>query len=125
LRTLSKTLMKSTVFWDIMRCSPLEVNWQQSSSCCLLHAGFWFLARLILRPWRWRWHVPLQRRLTFNRLPTHCCIPEDSTLHNHCFENPKSYVNELLGSIKCWEIFWVAGKLVSSQQGLNSMELVS
>jgi hypothetical protein len=26
LRTLSKTLMKSTVFWDIMRCSPLEVN---------------------------------------------------------------------------------------------------
>jgi hypothetical protein len=28
----------------------------------------WFLARLILRPWRWRRYVPPKRRLTLNRL---------------------------------------------------------
>jgi hypothetical protein len=28
----------------------------------------WFLARLILWPWRWRRHVPSKRQLTFNKL---------------------------------------------------------
>jgi hypothetical protein len=28
----------------------------------------WFLARLILRAWRWRWYVPLKLWLTFNGL---------------------------------------------------------
>jgi hypothetical protein len=28
----------------------------------------WYLAPLILRPWRWMWHVPPKRRLAFNRL---------------------------------------------------------
>jgi hypothetical protein len=32
----------------------------------LLSASCWFLAWFSLRPWRWRTHVPLKRRLTFN-----------------------------------------------------------
>jgi hypothetical protein len=43
-----------------MRCM------KRSSACHLLSR--WFLARLILRPWRWRLYVPPKRRLTFNGL---------------------------------------------------------
>jgi hypothetical protein len=57
---------KSTIYWDIMPCSPLKVNWHFCSACHLfLH---WFFARLTLRPWRWRRYVPPKRRLTFNGL---------------------------------------------------------
>jgi hypothetical protein len=35
---------------------------------CFLPASFWFLAWLILRPWRRKWHVPLKHWLTFNGL---------------------------------------------------------
>jgi hypothetical protein len=38
----------------------------KGSTCHLL--SHWFLARLILQPWRWRRHVPPKRRLTFSRL---------------------------------------------------------
>jgi hypothetical protein len=50
----------------------------------------WFLARLILRPRRWRRHVALKRRLTLNGL--HGVIPEDRTPYNHRCENLKSCV---------------------------------
>jgi hypothetical protein len=72
---LTAVAMRSTIFWDITPCSPLKVNRRfgriyrlqlQSFSCHLLPR--WFLARLILRPWRWRVYVPLKRRLTFNGL---------------------------------------------------------
>jgi hypothetical protein len=49
---LTAVVMKGCIFWDITPCSPL----------------YWFLAQLILRTWRWRWHVPLKHRLIFNRL---------------------------------------------------------
>jgi hypothetical protein len=42
------------------------------SACRLLSR--WFLARLILRPWRCRRHVPPKRRLNFNEL--HCIISQ-------------------------------------------------
>jgi hypothetical protein len=77
--------LNSTIFWDIMLCSPLSVNWRfggtyrlhlqgrriswardHSSACFLLSCRF--LARLILGPWRWRRQVPPKRRLTFNGL---------------------------------------------------------
>jgi hypothetical protein len=32
----------------------------------LPHPSPWFLAWLILRPWKWRRHVPTKRRLTFS-----------------------------------------------------------
>jgi hypothetical protein len=40
-------------------------------TCCLIHAGF----MLILRTWRWRWHIPPKSKLIFNEL----CIPEGTT----------------------------------------------
>jgi hypothetical protein len=40
----------------------------------------WFLARLILRPWRWRRHVPQKRRLTFKGL--HGVISQNIELFN-------------------------------------------
>jgi hypothetical protein len=40
---------------------------QETSSGCHLLSG-WFLARLILRPWRWRQYVPPKRRVTYNAL---------------------------------------------------------
>jgi hypothetical protein len=83
-------IMKTSIFWDITPCSPLNVNpmfrskispqclvpknkpskkknsVKQVASRVLLHAAFF--AWLILRHWRWRRHIPLKRRLTFNRL---------------------------------------------------------
>jgi hypothetical protein len=40
-----------------------------SEKLCLLPASRWFLACLIIRPWRWRRNIPSKRQLTFNRLP--------------------------------------------------------
>jgi hypothetical protein len=67
--------LKISIFWDVTPCSPLKVNRHfggtcrlhlQQTSCYLLSR--WFLARLILRPWRWRRHIPPKCRLTFNGL---------------------------------------------------------
>jgi hypothetical protein len=44
----------------------------QSSVCHLLSR--WYLARIILRSWRWIRYVPSKRRLTFNGL--HSVIPQ-------------------------------------------------
>jgi hypothetical protein len=60
-------VMKSSIFRDI---TP--------SACHLLSR--WFLAWLILRPWRWRQHVPSKRRLTFNGL--HGVISQKIELFN-------------------------------------------
>jgi hypothetical protein len=46
-----------------------------------LPASRWFLVWLILRLWRWRQHVPLKRRLTFNGLRGD--ISADRTLRSH------------------------------------------
>jgi hypothetical protein len=67
--------MKSSIFWYIMSCSLLKVYRRFGGTCrtrlqqlCLLPASCWFLVRLILRPWRWRRHVPPKHRLIFNGL---------------------------------------------------------
>jgi hypothetical protein len=52
---LTAVVMKSSVFWDIMPCSQALFS-------------SWFLARLILRPWRWRRYVTPKRQLTFSGL---------------------------------------------------------
>jgi hypothetical protein len=51
----------------------------------------WYLARFILRPWRWKRNVPPKHRLAFKRTARRY-MPEGSTLHNHCCENLKSYI---------------------------------
>jgi hypothetical protein len=85
-------VMKSSVFWDITTCSPLKVSrcfrgtyrlhfqgrisrarYQREAGCkqvgsaCHL-PSCWYLARLILRPWRWRRYVPSKRLSTVNGL---------------------------------------------------------
>jgi hypothetical protein len=83
---------KSTIFWDIIPCGPLKVNWcfrgtyrlhlqgQRISQarnqhaaggnlCSALSPAFRLdFSQLILRPWRWRRNVSLKCRLTFSRL---------------------------------------------------------
>jgi hypothetical protein len=61
--------MDSSSCWDIMLCNPLKVKRQLAGKYLLylLTASCWFLAWLILQPWRCR-HVPPKRRLTFSWL---------------------------------------------------------
>jgi hypothetical protein len=55
----------------------------------------WFLAWLIIRLWRWRWHVPPKHRWTFNGL--HSVISQkDRPLHDHRCKNGKSYSVSIL-----------------------------
>jgi hypothetical protein len=79
-------IWKNSIFWDTTPCGPMKVNWrfggtyrhhlrdliirkarnqhEVGSKLCFA----WFLVRLILRPWRWRWYIPPKRWLTFNNL---------------------------------------------------------
>jgi hypothetical protein len=84
---LTAVVMKSSMFWDKTPCSALKVKRRFGGTCRLHLQGRrisqarsrpcsfachlllrWFLARLILRPRRWRRRVPQKRRLIFNRL---------------------------------------------------------
>jgi hypothetical protein len=62
--------MNNYICWNITLCNPLKVNRHLAGKCllCLLTASCWFLAWLILRPWRCRRHVPPKRQLTFSGL---------------------------------------------------------
>jgi hypothetical protein len=62
--------MKSSVVWNITPRNPLKVNRHYGGTCrlCFLSVSCWFDAWLILRPRRWRRHVPPKRQLTFNGL---------------------------------------------------------
>jgi hypothetical protein len=93
-----KLEVKSTVFWDIKPCGPLKVNRCFGGTYRLHFQGRrmnrarnqretrWqaefsrsFLARLILRPWRWRRYIPPKRLLTFNGL--HGVISQKTVLY--------------------------------------------
>jgi hypothetical protein len=52
--------VKSSIFGDITLCSLTQPTFRRNSACYLLSR--WYLAWLILRPWRWRRHVPPKRR---------------------------------------------------------------
>jgi hypothetical protein len=114
--------MKSTIFWDIASCSPLKVNRRFGRTYRLhLHGricraryqcdsrwqaefhllSHWYLARLI-RPWRRRCYS--ETSVDFQRT-TRRYIPEDSTLHNHCCENLKTY-NLIIVHYRAIGLFW-------------------
>jgi hypothetical protein len=68
---LNLVVMKSCIFWDIMLCSLLKVNWSFRGMyyrVCLLSTSWWSIAWLTLWLWRWRSYVPLKHQLTFIRL---------------------------------------------------------
>jgi hypothetical protein len=79
IEVLTAVFMKSSIYWDIMTCSPLKsthvseeyvtsIFRVEKAELCLPPASRWFLAWLILRPWRLRRYVLPKRRLTFNGL---------------------------------------------------------
>jgi hypothetical protein len=70
--------MKSSVFWDIIPCSPLKVK-QRFRGTWHVHLQDWEIALLAaclmlvsclayLQHWRWRQNVPLKHWFTFNGL---------------------------------------------------------
>jgi hypothetical protein len=61
---LSPVVMKGSVIWGVTPCRMLNDN--RLSVCHLLSRRF--SAWLILRPWRWRQHIPPKLCLTFNGL---------------------------------------------------------
>jgi hypothetical protein len=75
---LTTVSMKSTILWEVMPCSHVEVYWHLRGmwSICLLSASCW-----CLDPWIW-WYVPPRHQLTFIGL--HHYIPEDRTLQAWC-----------------------------------------
>jgi hypothetical protein len=91
---LSGAIMKSTTFWELMPCSPLNVDthfggiyhlrvrgWRVSQARNqheLRTATRCFLAWLTLQPWRWRRHIPPKRRMTYNS--TCLYISDEKTL---------------------------------------------
>jgi hypothetical protein len=82
---LIAVVVNSSISLDVTPCIPLKVNrrfgrtypssgsneakqkptWKQPECPCHLISSY-FLAWLILRPWRWRRHIPPKRRLTLN-----------------------------------------------------------
>jgi hypothetical protein len=87
---------KSSIFWDIMPCSPLKVNLLFGGACP-------FIFRLCLPPafTLVSCSVPSltskmeatcsPRTLVDFQQTTQRYVPEDRTLHNHQCENTKSY----------------------------------
>jgi hypothetical protein len=77
---LTAVVLKSSIFWDFMSCSPLKVNRHFGRTCrlplqdrrinhaelCLPAAFALVYSFLILPSCRWRRCVPPKRRFTFN-----------------------------------------------------------
>jgi hypothetical protein len=65
---------KRYTFCDVTPYIPLIINrrfrgtYRIHLEHSLLSASCWFLSWFIFRPWRWRQHVPPNRRLIFNEL---------------------------------------------------------
>jgi hypothetical protein len=76
-------------------------SWIPASWLLCLPLSRWFLPWLILRSWSYRPHVSTKHRLNLRNYEQFC-IPEDSTLHNHWYENLTSFV--LILPCSLWKI---------------------
>jgi hypothetical protein len=97
---LTENMVKSSIFWYVTPCNPLQVNRCFGGMCrlhlqgklCLPPASCWLLAWVIFRIWRWRRYVPLKDRPYLKQATRHH-IPQDRTLYNHGCENLRSLEN--------------------------------
>jgi hypothetical protein len=88
--------LKNSVFWVIMACSLLKVNWHFGGPCRVhsqgrricFHTNFLLCSFSEPQWWRRR-----SSEMSFDfQWTTWHYILEDRTLHNHCCENPKAYI---------------------------------
>jgi hypothetical protein len=93
---LTALIMNAYIFCDLTPCSPLKVNRSFGGTFRLPFSGLknkpsmtrqssalfatWYIIRFVLRPWRWRRHVPPKCRLIFNGL--HDVISQKTQLWN-------------------------------------------
>jgi hypothetical protein len=108
----------------IMLCSAMKANrsfggtcrlqfhaWRvsQARSQHLLHASLWFLAWIIVQPWRWRRHVLPKCQLTSNAifqkiiLQNECCL-EDATRSSNIQCTYSRTILEILRSKGLWKL---------------------
>jgi hypothetical protein len=82
--------LTTTIFWDIMPCSPLTVNRRFGGTYCLHLQGR--KNKLSKKPARKQEATicSSETSVDFQRA-TRRHIPEDGTFHNHRCENLKSY----------------------------------
>jgi hypothetical protein len=106
-------ILNSSVFWDIMLCSPLKINWRFGRTCSACHLlSWWFLVWLILGPCRWRRHVPPKRWLTFKGL--HGVISQEVELYITTAVRTSNSTNFL------WNIFHSSKYLLSPAWVMHS-----
>jgi hypothetical protein len=61
-------LLVSSTVWSVESQQMFRSNMLPSLSGSKNKLSLWFLAWLVLQPWRWRWHGPPKRRLNFSAL---------------------------------------------------------
>jgi uncharacterized protein YhhL (DUF1145 family) len=84
------------VFWDIMPCSPLNINWCFWGTCHF-QLQSWRVSKasqLTLQPWRWRWRSSKTAE-NFQQTTSHYS-PAGRILHNHSSDNLKSLMTEIV-----------------------------
>jgi hypothetical protein len=94
-------LPKSSIFWDITLCSPLKVNQRFRGTCHLhLRGRRKSLLATCFTPVSFSaYSLTMKMEATCScelsadfQWTTWCHIPEDRTLHDHQYENLKSYM---------------------------------
>jgi hypothetical protein len=98
-KTTTNTCIKSSIFWDITPCSPLSVNRRFGGTYRLHLQGR--RIRRARNQCESRWQAELEAMCSsetsvdFQRTEQRY-IPEDGTLHNHRWENFKSYNSQVV-----------------------------
>jgi hypothetical protein len=89
---LTTVLMKSTIFWDIMLCSPLKVNQHFRGTYHLHLQGRRISQARNQHESRWQAGLSSETSVDF-RWTTWCYIPEDITLHTSALSTSAIYAN--------------------------------